>query len=77
MKPEDVFGIILRVLGLGFLTAFIIYSYSLVAAILQGPIEGSSHPVAYVVAMVVCLTAGLYFLRGAKLLIRFCYPQEK
>ncbi len=76
MKPEDVFGIILRVVGLGFLAAFIMYSYSLVNAILQGGYGGSS-PGAYVVAMAVCLAVGLYFLRGAKLLVRFCYPPER
>jgi len=74
MQPSDVFGIVVRVLGLT-LTVYSLWSLiTNIAISLSVPgVDGIT--VWFVVTAIVGIVVGLYFLRGAPRLLRFSYPQ--
>ncbi len=64
MKAREVFGLVLRtigVLGLAYM----------VRQIVRNP----DVPTIHLVVRVVCVVFGVYFLRGAPLLVKFAYPE--
>ncbi len=73
MKPSDVFGIVVRVLGLT-LTVYSLWSLvTNIAISLSVPgVDGIT--VWFVVTAIVGVAVGIYFLRGAPRLLRFSYP---
>jgi hypothetical protein len=73
MSARDAFGLILRVMGLlGVLWGFF-YLGSIVYWLLGTRVPGYTiyH---YLVAAVLTLSVGLYFLRGAPHIVRFAFP---
>ena len=77
MKPSDVFGICVRVIGLfGFLGGMAYIIASLCMA-LWGQAEYRGFQTGqYFVYGIFFGGTGLYFLRGAPFLVRFAYPPE-
>lgn len=76
MTPRDVFGIIVRTVGLG----FVAYSFEY----LQAPLGMALYPAAadaslstYMVYGVIYFLIGAYLLRGAPHLVRFAYPPDR
>jgi hypothetical protein len=71
MKPSDVFGIVVRTVGLLLVLAA---AASLFVAIL-GALDGGQHSAAGLAASgFPTLLVGLWLLRGAPLLVWFAYP---
>ena len=77
MTPKDIFGIVVRSLGLPLLVyAFWYLAYGF--AILAGMQEhGPGYRTGYFISGFLCLAISLYFLRGAPLLLRFSYPEKR
>ena len=78
MKPQDVFGIVVRSLGLlclGYGFQYIV-SWVFLALKQNVPAEGWAS-FNYLVIGLVCVAAGLFLLRKARLIIRFAYPEPK
>ena len=72
MKPHELFGVVVRSIGLVILLAGLLYLYSAVA-VAFAPDKGVDSPVSYFVAGFGALLVSIYFLRGAPLLVRFAY----
>jgi hypothetical protein len=66
MRPEDVFGIIVRTIGLLLMLSWLIIIWMAVAS-------GSAF--ALLIAFVIC-TLGGYLLRGAPHVVAFAYPPQ-
>ena len=76
MKEKHIFGLVVKVLGL----AGVLWGCSYVVSVIYYLL--GSHPEGYtlyhyVVASVVTLALGLYFLRGAPHIVRFAYPDDE
>jgi hypothetical protein len=76
MTARDYFGAWIRLLGVGFLGVFVGYGFSVVA-VLTNPRPNESSLGEYFGALIVCLLLGIYFLRGAPMLVKFAYPETK
>ncbi|PIQ83397.1 MAG: hypothetical protein COV75_07655 [Candidatus Omnitrophica bacterium CG11_big_fil_rev_8_21_14_0_20_63_9] len=76
MAPPQVFGIVVRSFGLSFFVYSLWYLLYGVATALA--MEGT-YPkwrIAYFVSGGLFLLVSLYFLKGAKHLVKFCYSKE-
>lgn len=78
MKPSEAFGVVVRTLGLLFALAGIAYGVT-VAILLLGSeaTHGGYGVLAYVLCFIMFCGIGLYFLRGAPLIVRFAYRETK
>ena len=77
MKPNDVFGIIVRVLGLSILV-YGIWNLAFGVATAMGVQEHEAgYDIAYLVSGFLFLILGLYLLRGAPHLLHYAYPDGK
>ena len=76
MKAKDIFGLVIRVLGVGGVLWGCSYLVSVVYYLMGVHPEGYTlyH---YLVAGVVTLAFGFYFLRGAPHIVRFAYPDDE
>jgi hypothetical protein len=74
MKPREIFGLIIRVFGLILLPLSIWYLFAGIEMLVG--IEDGNHTFTYVLDGVVLAVISAYFLRGAPLLLRFCYPKK-
>jgi len=77
LKPEDIFGIIVRVCGLSILICAIWYLVYGIATLLGLPEDVPGYGTGYFISGVIFLIMGLYLLRGAPGLLRFAYPAIK
>ena len=76
MSPTKVFGIIVRTVGLSLLVYAIWYIVYGVAAVL-GMQTSPDYKIGYFLSGFLFLIISIYFLRGAPVLLKFCYPAEK
>ena len=77
MSPSEVFGIVVRVFGLGLLVSALWYLADGIA-IGSGFVNEHRFDVrAFFVTGGLFLLLSLYFLRGAPYLVRFCYPLSR
>jgi hypothetical protein len=79
MKPADVFGIVVRVLGLSMTLYFLWSLVTNIALSVSVPgMPGMEGITAwFVVTALVGIVVGAYFLRGAPQLLRFSYPNGR
>ena len=77
MKPQEIFGIIIRVFGLSLFIYAIWYLVYGVATIIGFSEGHSGYKIAYFISGFTFLLLSLYFLRGAPLLLRYSYPKQK
>ena len=78
MKPKDVFGIIVRLLGLISLGYGLQYLLSWTFMTLRqsaSPAQGWGGP-DYLIIGLIYIPLGLFLLRGAPYVINFAYPRE-
>jgi len=76
MKPIDIFGLFIRCLGLLLVLYGLYPIYLLFIWLIPG--VTSSHAIPLLLYLgIPCLVIGLYFLRGAKCLVSFCYPAKE
>ena len=76
MKPHDVFGILVRMVGLAlFLFGgwYIVFALSVLVGVEKA--SNTDEMSAYFFDGVIYVLVSLYFLRGAPLLMRFCFPR--
>jgi len=76
MTPRDCFGIILRTFGAILILTTFLYVNNVILVLLVPETPHLSAPAAYLIAAFTSLLVGLYFLRGARHLMRFAYPQD-
>src|ERR1039458_7249157 len=76
MKAKEIFGLILRVVGLFGLLYGCFYLLSCLYFLTGVPAREGFGARQYFVAGVIYVLAGLYFLRGAPHLLRFAYGQD-
>ena len=76
MKPRDVFGVVIRSIGLLSLLGSLLYLYSALVALFAPDTPQASSPLSYIGACIVMLLFSAYFLRGAPHLVRFAYGPE-
>jgi hypothetical protein len=74
MTAKDLFGVIVRMAGLFITFSGIAYFLSGIFRSLS-PNDPSGHQ--DFTYGIVSLVVGLYFLRGAPLLMRYCYPDHR
>lgn len=73
MKPSDVFGIVVRTVGLVItLTAL----WTIGGAFLNVAAGGPRNVAGLLIPGIVELVIGLWLLRGAKALVQFAFPEE-
>jgi hypothetical protein len=73
MRAPDVFGIVIRVFGL----ALSLYClWSLLSGIALA-LEGLGASTAFYLREIGGIVLGIYFLKGAPIVMRFSYPNEK
>ena len=77
MKPKDILGIIIRVIGIVLFLLSIWYLVAGVALLVNPELRPEYHARQYFVSGSIGFILGLYFLRGAPHLLRFCYPPDK
>ena len=78
MKPQDVFGVVIRTAGLLlFLFAgwYLVYALSVLIGVEKA--SDTDEMRAYFFDGVIYVLVSLYFLRGAPPLLRFCYPRSQ
>ena len=76
MKQTDIFGLFIRCLGL----LLVLYGLYPIYLFFIWLIPGVTSPHAIPLLLylgIPCLVIGLYFLRGAKWLVSFCYPAKE
>jgi hypothetical protein len=75
MRAPDVFGIVVRVFGLS-MTVYSLWALATTLSLLG--VEGFDAPtLGFFVTEIVSIALGIYFLRGAPLLLRFSYPGDR
>jgi len=78
MKPSQVFGIIIRTIGLSLLVYSVWYLVYGIATVAGGfPETHVGYKAAYFLSGITFLIVSLYFLRGAPHILRFSYPDEE
>jgi hypothetical protein len=78
MKPHDVFEIFVRIAGLAiFLFGgwYIVFALSVLVGVEKR--SNADEMSAYLFDGVIYVLVSLYFLRGAPLLMRFCFPRPR
>ena len=74
MRPPETFGVAIRVFGLA-ITLYTLWSLlSTLALLFAGFGEGTA---GFFIIQIVALVVGIYFLRGAPLVLHFSYPHDK
>ncbi len=76
MKARDIFGIIVRTFGLSmtlYAAWYLIYGLATIAGL---PEDAEGEMAAYFISGFFCLIVGLYLLKGAPLIMRFCYSER-
>jgi hypothetical protein len=73
MKPRDLFGVVIRCIGLLMLIGSLLYLYSAVVALFAPDRAQGWSPFSYIGVGVVLLLLSGYFLRGAPHLVGFAY----
>ena len=68
MKPEDIFGLVVRFVGL----AGIVYSLTIAFLFI-----GTGLPLVMTIKFIVAAIVSLWLLRGAPQLVHFAYPQSQ
>lgn len=77
MKPSQVFGVIVRVIGLLSWLAAFFYLLSAIIAFLAPDYRSGIRPWwQYVVSAAICVLVGLCFLRGANRMVSFAYRTD-
>jgi hypothetical protein len=76
MNPRDLFGVVIRTVGVLILFGSLLYLYSAVVVLLVPETPHTSSPARYIGAFIILLLVSAYFLRGAPLLVRFAYRDE-
>jgi hypothetical protein len=75
MRAPEVFGVVVRVFGLS-MTIYSLWALATTLSLLG--VEGFDPPAAwYFVTEIASIALGIYFLRGAPLLLRFSYPGDR
>jgi hypothetical protein len=75
MSARDIFGVVVRVFGLS-MTIYSLWALATTLSLLG--VEGFDAPTAwYFVTEIVSIALGIYFLRGAPVLLRFSYPGDR
>jgi hypothetical protein len=78
MKPSDVFGICIRVLGLFSIMGGIRYIYSGMLLLFGGQTQYDGFSVGeYILLGIILTVVAIYFIRGAPHIVRFAYPKDK
>ena len=73
MKPSELFGVIVRAIGLPLVLAAL---WQLLGAVVNLVGGGPGNVVAMFMTGIPALVVGLWFLRGAKALVSFAFPEE-
>ena len=73
MKPSEVFGIVVRTVGL---LMTLIAAAQILVGTLHLVLGGPMNPISLLVFAIPALLVGLWFLRGAESLVRFAFPAE-
>lgn len=76
MRSSDVFGIVVRVFGLS-MTLYSLWSLATNIALSLSVPEMDGLTAWFAITGIAGVVLGIYFLRGAPLLLRFSYPNEK
>lgn len=71
--PREIFGLVLRLVGLALLFWGVLYLYSPIQAIIQ-PEESDASTLEYLGYGIGYVLISAYFLRGAPHILRFAYP---
>jgi len=74
MKPSDLFGVVVRTIGLIIIVLAALWQVFRAIASLDD--WGSGNVVGMLVYGIPALLVGLWFLRGAKALISFAFPED-
>ncbi len=78
MKPQQAFGVAVRVIGLIVVLVSILYLVSALVVCIDPTFRPNLPPAwHYLLDGVVELLVGLYLLRGAALVIRFAFPDDE
>ena len=77
MKPRELFGVVIRSVGLLMLIGGLLYLYSALVTLLAPDTPRASSPMIYLGACLVWLALGAYLLRGAPHLLRFAYRDDQ
>ena len=76
MNAKDIFGIILRVIGVGYVGYGLHYFLSLGYVAMHHNASAVWSSFDYLLAGVYYLFVGLCLLRGSRYVVRFAYPRE-
>ncbi len=76
MKPKEIFGLILRIVGLFGLLWGAFYLLSCLYLLMGAPEQQGFGTPQYLITGVIYVLVGLYFLRGAPHLVRFAYGRD-
>ncbi len=74
MTPQQCFGVVIRTVGLLLLVSSLYFLFTAVYLLAFSLHRPHSPPSTYALYGVAVGLLSLYFLRGASLLMRFCYP---
>jgi hypothetical protein len=78
MKPSEVFGICIRILGLLGIIGGILYIIDAMYLLLSGQEQHAGFYVGeYILSGIILTVVALYFIRGAPHIVRFAYPKDK
>jgi len=78
MKPSEVFGVVVRIIGLLFILAGMAYGISVIIVLLGVGSSYKGHGIlSYGISFIIFSGTGLFFLRGAPPIVRFAYPETK
>jgi len=73
MKPSELFGVVVRTMGLLFVLTALLKVFSAILNLVGG---GPGNVLAMLLYGIPALLVGLWFLRGAKALISFAFPED-
>jgi hypothetical protein len=78
MKPSEVFGICIRVLGLFGILGGVIYIFDGMHLLFGGQTQYAGfYAGEYILLGIILTVVALYFIRGAPHIVRFAYPKDK
>ena len=77
MKPKDIFGIIVRTIGVILVLFSFLYFYGAVAASFKPELGRGAPPIYHIGFGFILLAIGTYCMRGAPKWLDFAYPDER
>jgi hypothetical protein len=77
MKPKDVFGIVVRTIGVILVLFSFVYFYGALAASFSPRLGQGAPPIYHIGFGVILLMVGAYCLRGAPKIVDLAYPEER